>query len=57
MKIGLKSIIFYADKDLLICISSSGTSKILSMEQSTQKIGCKVLTLTGFDKNKLKLEI
>ncbi len=48
---------FYADKkDLLICISSSGTSKnIINGAKYAKKIGCKVVTLTGFNKNnKLK---
>ena len=52
-----KALSFYADKeDLLICISSSGTSKnIINGAKYAKKIGCKVITLTGFDKkNKLK---
>lgn len=47
----------YADKgDLLICISSSGKSKnIINGANFAKKIGCKVITLTGFEKNnKLK---
>jgi D-sedoheptulose 7-phosphate isomerase len=51
-----KALSFYADKnDLLICISSSGQSKnIINGANFAKKIGCKVVTLTGFDKrNKL----
>ena len=47
----------YADKgDLLICISSSGESKnIINGANFAKKIGCKVITLTGFDrKNKVR---
>ena len=54
---GSKSVIFYADKgDLLICISSSGQSKnIINGVKFAKKIGCKVVTLTGFDKkNKVR---
>ena len=48
-----KALSFYADKgDLLICISSSGESKnIINGAKFAKKIGCKVVTLTGFDKN------
>lgn len=48
-----KAISFYADKgDLLICISSSGKSKnIINGAKFAKKIGCKVVTLTGFNKN------
>jgi len=52
-----KALSFYADKgDLLICISSSGQSKnIINGAKFAKKIGCKVITLTGFDKkNKVK---
>ena len=52
-----KALSFYADKnDLLICISSSGESKnIINGAKFGKKIGCKVITLTGFDKkNKVK---
>ena len=52
-----KALSFYADKgDLLICISSSGESKnIINGAKFAKKIGCKVITLTGFDKkNKVK---
>jgi D-sedoheptulose 7-phosphate isomerase len=47
-----KALSFYADKgDLLICISSSGESKnIINGAKFAKKIGCKVVTLTGFDK-------
>lgn len=48
---------FYADKeDLVICISSSGESKnIINGAKFAIKNGCKVVTLTGFNKyNKLK---
>jgi D-sedoheptulose 7-phosphate isomerase len=52
-----KALSFHADKgDLLICISSSGKSKnIINGAITARKIGCKVITLTGFNKkNKLK---
>ena len=52
-----KALSFYADKgDLLICISSSGQSKnIINAARFAKKMGCKVLTLTGFDqKNEVK---
>ena len=52
-----KALSFYADKgDLLICISSSGESKnIINGAMFAKKIGCKVITLTGFDeKNKVR---
>ena len=52
-----KAISFYADKkDLLICISSSGKSEnIINGAKYGKKIGCKVVTLTGFSsKNKVK---
>ena len=52
-----KALSFYADKgDLLICISSSGKSKnIIHGAKFAKKMGCKVITLTGFDeKNKVK---
>ena len=52
-----KALSFYADKgDLLICISSSGESKnIINGAKFAKKIGCKVITLTGFDKqNKVR---
>ena len=47
-----KAISFYADKgDLLICVSSSGESKnIINGAKFAKKIGCKVVTLTGFSK-------
>lgn len=47
-----KALYSYADKgDLLICISSSGKSKnIINGAKFAKKIGCKVITLTGFDK-------
>jgi D-sedoheptulose 7-phosphate isomerase len=47
-----KALSFYADKgDMLICISSSGQSKnIINGAKFAKKIGCKVVTLTGFDK-------
>jgi D-sedoheptulose 7-phosphate isomerase len=43
----------YADKgDLVICISSSGESKnIIHGAKFAKKMGCKVITLTGFDVN------
>jgi D-sedoheptulose 7-phosphate isomerase len=47
----------YADKgDLLICISSSGESKnIINGAKFAKKLGCKVITLTGFSKkNKVR---
>jgi len=48
-----KALSFYADKgDLVICISSSGQSKnIINGAKFAKKIGCKVVTLTGFKKN------
>ena len=49
--------LFYADKgDLLICISSSRKSKnIINGAKFAKKIGCKVVTLTGFNKlNKVR---
>ena len=52
-----KALSSYADKgDLLICISSSGESKnIINGANFAKKIGCKVITLTGFDgKNKVR---
>ncbi len=52
-----KALSFYADQgDLLICISSSGESKnIINGAKFAKKIGCKVVTLTGFNKsNKLR---
>jgi len=52
-----KALSFYADKkDLLIFISSSGESKnIINGANYAKKIGCKVITLTGFKKtNKVK---
>ena len=52
-----KAISFNADKgDMLICISSSGNSKnIINGAKFAKKIGCKVITLTGFDKkNKVR---
>jgi D-sedoheptulose 7-phosphate isomerase len=52
-----KALSFYADKgDLLICISSSGNSKnIIRGAKFAKKMGCKVITLTGFDeKNRVK---
>lgn len=47
-----KALSFYADKgDLLICISSSGKSQnIINAARFAKKKGCKVITLTGFDK-------
>ena len=47
-----KALSSYADKgDLLICISSSGESKnIINGAKFAKKIGCKVVTLTGFNK-------
>ena len=52
-----KALSFYADKgDVLICISSSGKSNnIINAAKYAKKIGCKIITLTGFSsKNKLK---
>jgi D-sedoheptulose 7-phosphate isomerase len=52
-----KALSFYADKrDLVICISSSGESKnIINGAMFAKSIGCKVITLTGFnEKNKVK---
>ena len=52
-----KAIFFNADKgDLLICISSSGQSKnIINGAMYAKKVGCKVVTLTGFNRmNKVK---
>ena len=52
-----KALSFNADKgDMLICISSSGNSKnIINGAKFAKKIGCKVITLTGFDKkNKVR---
>lgn len=52
-----KALSFYADKgDLVICISSSGESEnIINGAKFAKKIGCKVVTLTGFsEKNKVK---
>lgn len=48
-----KALSFFADKgDLVICISSSGESKnIINGANFAKKIGCKVITLTGFKKN------
>ena len=48
-----KALSSYADKgDLLICISSSGESKnIINGSKFAKKIGCKVITLTGFNRN------
>ena len=48
-----KALSFHADKgDLLISISSSGESKnIINGSKFAKKIGCKVVTLTGFNKN------
>ena len=46
----------YADKsDLLICISSSGESEnIINGAKFAKKLGCRVVTLTGFNrKNKV----
>lgn len=47
-----KALSFYADRgDLVICISSSGESKnIINGAKFAKKIGCKVVTLTGFNK-------
>ena len=54
-----RALSFYADKgDLLICISSSGQSKnIINGAKFAKKIGCKVVTLTGFDKNNMVRKI
>ena len=52
-----KALSFYADRgDLLICISSSGESKnIINGAKFAKKIGCNVVTLTGFKKeNRVK---
>lgn len=52
-----KALESYADKgDLLICISSSGKSpNIINAARFAKSKGCKVVTLTGFDKtNRLK---
>ena len=52
-----KALSFHADKgDLLICISSSGESQnIVNGVKFAKKIGCKVITLTGFNKkNKVR---
>ncbi len=52
-----KALSFYAEKnDLVVCISSSGMSKnIINGAKQARKLGCKVVTLTGFNKsNKLK---
>ena len=52
-----KALSFYADKDdLIICISSSGESKnIINGAKFAKKMGCRVVTLTGFNKkNKVK---
>ena len=52
-----KALSFHADKgDLLICISSSGESQnIINGAKFAKQIGCKVITLTGFDKkNKVR---
>ncbi len=52
-----KALSFYADKkDLLICISSSGESKnIVNGAKFAKRIGCKIITLTGFKQtNKVK---
>ena len=54
-----KAVDFYADKkDLFICISSSGMSKnIIIGAKQAKKLGCNVVTLSGFSKsNKLKKE-
>ena len=52
-----KALSSYADRgDLLICISSSGESKnIINGAKFAKKMGCKIITLTGFDKkNKVR---
>ena len=48
-----KALFYYADRrDLVICISSSGESQnIIKGAKFAKKIGCKVVTLTGFNKN------
>jgi D-sedoheptulose 7-phosphate isomerase len=48
-----KALSFYADNgDLVICISSSGQSKnIINGAKFAKKIGCKVITLTGFNED------
>ena len=48
-----KALSSYADRgDLVICISSSGESQnIIKGAKFAKKIGCKVVTLTGFNKN------
>ena len=48
-----KALFSYADRrDLVICISSSGESQnIIKGAKFAKKIGCKVVTLTGFNKN------
>lgn len=54
-----KALSSYADKDdLLICISSSGESKnIINGAKFARKIGCKVVTLTGFNKKNMVKKI
>ena len=44
---------FYADKkDLVVCISSSGKSlNILNGAKKAKKMGCRVITFSGFNKN------
>ena len=44
---------FYADKnDLVVCISSSGTSKnIINGAKKAKKLGCRVISFSGFKKN------
>ena len=52
-----KALSSYSDKgDLLICISSSGESRnIINGAKFAKKIGCNVITLTGFNKkNKVR---
>jgi len=52
-----KALSSYADRgDLLICISSSGESKnIINGAKFAKKMGCNIITLTGFDKkNKVR---
>ena len=48
-----KALNFYADKnDLFVCISSSGKSKnILNGAKKAKKMGCRVVTFSGFKKN------
>jgi D-sedoheptulose 7-phosphate isomerase len=48
-----KALSFHADNgDLVICISSSGQSKnIINGAKFAKKNGCKVVTLTGFNKD------